>query len=177
MVTVVYTFIKKARNTMGASNNAITLPLRHWRSTKVVVCGSVRFLSRRDRDFQKLIFIKLRPTYKEVGTRVSYFLIYYRKIIVPLKSHCRIWGLPLVRFNKNVPMRWAPVVRWELWYTIVRFQTARKNSANKNASHFDHYDIQDIKLFLNSQSYSYGNLNLDINRNRYALLYAMYANF
>lgn len=62
-------------------------------------------------------------------------------------------------------------------YIVVGFQTARKNSATKNASHFDHCNIRDIKLFLNSQSYPYGNLNLDINRNQYAIIYDMYANF
>ena len=62
-------------------------------------------------------------------------------------------------------------------YIVVGFQTARKNSTVKNASHFDHCNIRDIKLFLNSQSYPYGNLNLDINHNQYALLYDMYANF
>lgn len=60
---------------------------------------------------------------------------------------------------------------------ILGFQTSRKNKANKNASHFDHCNISDIKLFLNSQSYPYGNLNLDMSKNQYALLYEMYANF
>ena len=59
-------------------------------------------------------------------------------------------------------------------YIVVGFQTARKHNVNKN---FDHGNIRDIKLFLNSQSYPYGNLNLDITRNQYALLYDMYANF
>ena len=62
-------------------------------------------------------------------------------------------------------------------YIVVGFQTAPKNSTVKNASHFDHCNIRDIKLFLNSQNYPYGNLNLDINHNQYALLYDMYANF
>ncbi|XP_015124427.1 uncharacterized protein LOC107046337 [Diachasma alloeum] len=50
-------------------------------------------------------------------------------------------------------------------YVIVGFQTARKNEATKNASVFDHCNIREIKLFLNSQSYPYGNLNLDIAHN------------
>ncbi|XP_015123619.1 uncharacterized protein LOC107045774 [Diachasma alloeum] len=62
-------------------------------------------------------------------------------------------------------------------YVIVGFQTNRKNQANKNASRFDHCNIRDVKLFLNSQSYPYGNLNLDIDHNQYALLYDMYTNF
>ncbi|XP_015121280.1 uncharacterized protein LOC107044047 [Diachasma alloeum] len=77
-------------------------------------------------------------------------------------------------------------------YVIVDFQTARKNEATKNASVFDHSrkneatknasvfdhcNIREIKLFLNSQSYPYGNLNLDIAHNQSALLYDMYTNF
>ncbi|XP_053593882.1 uncharacterized protein LOC128667536 [Microplitis demolitor] len=62
-------------------------------------------------------------------------------------------------------------------FVILGFQTARKNDATKNASVFDHCNIRDIKLFLNSQSYPYGNLNLNIANNQYALLYDMYINF
>ncbi|XP_044596052.1 uncharacterized protein LOC123272769 [Cotesia glomerata] len=60
---------------------------------------------------------------------------------------------------------------------ILGFQTARKNDARKNSSQFDHCNIRNIKLFLNSQSYPYGDLNLNINSNQYALLYDMYLNF
>ena len=37
--------------------------------------------------------------------------------------------------------------------------------------------ILTIKLFLNPQYYPYGNLNLNIDQNQYALLYDMYVNF
>ncbi|XP_046751321.1 uncharacterized protein LOC124414418 [Diprion similis] len=62
-------------------------------------------------------------------------------------------------------------------YVILAFQTSRKNKIGKNASHFDHCNVTDVKLLLNSQSYPYGNLNLNMSRNLYALLYEMYANF
>ncbi len=62
-------------------------------------------------------------------------------------------------------------------YIILGFQTNRKNSTTKNASQFDHCNLQDIKLFLNSQYYPYNNLNLNIQRNQFALLYEMYSNF
>lgn len=62
-------------------------------------------------------------------------------------------------------------------HVILGFQTARRNDAKKNASQFDHCMIRDVKLFLNSQCYPYGNLNLDIARNQYAILYNMYTNF
>ncbi|XP_015604642.1 uncharacterized protein LOC107272223 [Cephus cinctus] len=62
-------------------------------------------------------------------------------------------------------------------YVILGYQTNRKNKKNKNASHFNHCNVRDVKLFLNSQCYPYGNLNLDIDYNQFALLYEMYANF
>ncbi|XP_044578889.1 uncharacterized protein LOC123261362 [Cotesia glomerata] len=62
-------------------------------------------------------------------------------------------------------------------YVILGFQTARKNVATKDASKFDHCNIRDVKIFFNSQSYPYGNLNLNISRNQYALIYDMFTNF
>ncbi|XP_044597508.1 uncharacterized protein LOC123274075 [Cotesia glomerata] len=62
-------------------------------------------------------------------------------------------------------------------YVVLGFQTARKNNAREDASKFDHCNLRNIKLFLNSQSYPYGDLNLDIPHNQYALLYHMYTDF
>ncbi|XP_046472601.1 uncharacterized protein [Neodiprion pinetum] len=62
-------------------------------------------------------------------------------------------------------------------YVLLGFQTARRNDLQKNASEFDHCRIRDVKLFLNSQCYPYGNLNLDISNNQYAILYDMYDQF
>lgn len=62
-------------------------------------------------------------------------------------------------------------------YIILAFQTARKNTMEKSSSLFDHCDLRDVKLFLNSQSYPYGNLNIDIIHNQFSLLYDMFAYF
>lgn len=62
-------------------------------------------------------------------------------------------------------------------FVILGFQTNRKNQRAVSASYFDHCNISNVKLFLNSQYYPYGNLNLDISNNQYALLYDMYTNF
>ncbi|XP_058810855.1 probable DNA-directed RNA polymerase subunit delta [Phymastichus coffea] len=42
------------------------------------------------------------------------------------------------------------------------FQTQRKNKVAASASHFDHCNICDVKLFLNSQCYPYRNLNFPV---------------
>ena len=60
---------------------------------------------------------------------------------------------------------------------ILGFQTNRKNVNRRNASHFDHCKITNVKLFLINQSYPYGNLNLYIDKKQYPLLYEMYINF
>ena len=62
-------------------------------------------------------------------------------------------------------------------FVIVGFQTNRKNQNSVNASLFDHCNLRDVKLFLNSQYYPYGNLNIDIDLNQFAILYDMFANF
>ena len=62
-------------------------------------------------------------------------------------------------------------------YIILAFQTARNNELTANASEFDHCNIRNVKLFLNSQYYPYGDMNLDMDNNQFALLYEMFANF
>ncbi|XP_053592961.1 uncharacterized protein LOC128667328 [Microplitis demolitor] len=62
-------------------------------------------------------------------------------------------------------------------YVILGFQTARTNDVTNSASRFNDCNIRDVKLFLNSQGYPCDNLNLNISRNQYALIYDMYTNF
>jgi len=62
-------------------------------------------------------------------------------------------------------------------YVILAFQTNRKNLNTANASRFDHCNIVNVKLYLNSQCYPYNNLNIDITKNQYAMLYDMFANY
>ena len=62
-------------------------------------------------------------------------------------------------------------------FVILGFQTNRKDQKAVNASRFDHCNLTNAKLFLNSQSYLYGNLNLDVNNNQFAMLYDIYNNF
>ncbi|XP_043461915.1 uncharacterized protein LOC122498297 [Leptopilina heterotoma] len=62
-------------------------------------------------------------------------------------------------------------------YVMVGFQTGRKNQLKEISCYFDHCNITNVKLFLNSQSYPYGNLNINFDKNQYSILYEMYANF
>lgn len=62
-------------------------------------------------------------------------------------------------------------------YVIVGFQTLRKESISKNISKFDHCNLTNIKLYLDSEVYPYDNLNLDFENNQFAMLYNMYRDF
>ncbi|XP_014205403.1 uncharacterized protein LOC106637209 [Copidosoma floridanum] len=59
-------------------------------------------------------------------------------------------------------------------YVVLAFQTNRKNQRAASASKFNHSNIRNVRLCLNSQYYPYGDLNLDMTNNQYALLYDIY---
>ena len=62
-------------------------------------------------------------------------------------------------------------------FVILGFQTNRKSNTSRSSSYFDHCNLTNVKLFLNYKCYPYGNLNLNIDHNQYALLYEIYKNF
>lgn len=99
----------------------------------------------------------------------------------PISMSFRSWEMyeyPLLpNTSKNI---WAVKTSSQLEkprFVILGFQTNRKNDVKKDASLFDHCNLSNVKLFLNSQHYPYGNLNLDIENNQFAQLYDMFANF
>ncbi|XP_020295462.1 uncharacterized protein LOC109860639 [Pseudomyrmex gracilis] len=62
-------------------------------------------------------------------------------------------------------------------YIIFALQTGRKNVVSRDCSRFDHCNLSNVKLFLNSDFYPYDDLNLDFGKERYAILYDMYIKF
>lgn len=62
-------------------------------------------------------------------------------------------------------------------FVIFGLQTDRKTNKTKSSSEFDHCNINNIKLFLNSQYFPYDSLNLKFGQGAYSILYEMYANF
>ncbi|KAG7196480.1 hypothetical protein KM043_000036 [Ampulex compressa] len=125
----------------------------------------------------------------------------YRKIVVNMKHELIItrsrtdMNAVIVEPTENDPATYEDFkitltkIEWLMPYVVVAdrqkikllnyiaFQTKRKDEKSVNASQFDHCNISNVKLFLNSQYYPYGNLNLNINQNQYAMLYDMFANF
>ena len=62
-------------------------------------------------------------------------------------------------------------------YVIFALQTDKKNRIIRVVRNFDDYNLSNVKLYLNSEFYPYDDLNLDFPKNRFAILYDMYARF
>ena len=62
-------------------------------------------------------------------------------------------------------------------FMIVGFQTNRKNNNKLGASYFDHCNINNLRVYLNSQYYPYNNFNVDFTKNQFSILYENYINF
>ena len=62
-------------------------------------------------------------------------------------------------------------------FVILGFKTSRKDNVTANAVFFDHTFLRNVKLYLNSQSYPYGQINASYVNHQFSLIYDMYTNF
>lgn len=62
-------------------------------------------------------------------------------------------------------------------YVIIGLQTNRKNLTAADMSRFDHCNLRDVKVYLNSTYFPYENLNVNFSDSKYALVYEQYVKF
>ncbi|XP_055387943.1 uncharacterized protein LOC129616348 [Condylostylus longicornis] len=62
-------------------------------------------------------------------------------------------------------------------FIIFALQTDKLNQITKDPSKFVHYNISDLKVYLNSECYPYEDMNLLFERNRYGVAYDAYTRF
>lgn len=62
-------------------------------------------------------------------------------------------------------------------FIIFALQTNKLNQLEKDPSKFDHCNVSDIKVYLNSECYPYEDMNLFFERNRYGIAYDAYTSF
>lgn len=99
----------------------------------------------------------------------------------PISMNFRSWELyeypTLPQTDRHI---WAVKTSTQLQkprYIVIGFQTDRNNKIAKDISHFDSCGLTDLKVFLNSECYPYENLNINFDKNQYAILYDMYCKF
>lgn len=100
-----------------------------------------------------------------------------KSIFIPFRKW-ELYELPSLRATKNDiwPIKTSTNLE-KPRYVIVGFQHKRKDNYLKDSSDFDHSAITNIKLYLNSESYPYTAMNLNMGQKRYAIAYHMYSNF
>ncbi|XP_012281289.1 uncharacterized protein LOC105700208 [Orussus abietinus] len=140
---------------------------------KIVVNAKHELILTRAKSDANAIVQTATEEYKVVIQKLEWLIPYVR-----VSDRRKIELLKFIEKDAPISMSFRT---WELYeYPLLPTtskHTNRINKNDKNASHFDHCNVRDVKLFLNSQCYPYGSLNLDIARNQFALLYEMYANF
>jgi len=62
-------------------------------------------------------------------------------------------------------------------YIILAFQTNRKENITSDSSKFDHCNLRNAKLFLNSKMYPYDDMNIDFGKNQVSVIYHMLTDF
>jgi len=62
-------------------------------------------------------------------------------------------------------------------YVLFSFQTNRKDNYAMYSNRFDHSNVTNMKLYLNSESFPYTNLNLDSPNSKHGLAYQLFTNF
>lgn len=62
-------------------------------------------------------------------------------------------------------------------FVVVGFQENRRENETKDASLFDHCQLTDCRLYLNSQRYPAESLDLDFRRNKFSTAYNLYSSF
>ncbi|XP_076300583.1 uncharacterized protein LOC143218900 [Lasioglossum baleicum] len=99
----------------------------------------------------------------------------------PISMSFRSWGLyeyPLLQTTTK--HTWAIKTALQMEkprYVIFALQTARKNNLSKKITRFDNCSLSNVRLYLNSETYPYDDLNINFDNGKCALLYDMYAKF
>lgn len=141
-------------NLYVGNNNISTMTIRkiQWRIPHVNVSDS-----------EKLKLLKLVDKKQSIHMSFRSWELYEYPILPQTDKH--IWSVK-TSTQINKPR-----------YMIIGFQTKRNNEITADMSHFDHCNLTDLKVYLNSECYPYENLNVDFEKNQYAILYDMYAKF
>lgn len=93
----------------------------------------------------------------------------------------RKWELhEMPSMNNNKNERWAIRTSTQLEkprYVMLAFQTNKKNQKPQNATNFDHVNLRNYKVYLNSECYPYDNQSLNFKELKFAKAYQDYGTF
>lgn len=182
---------------------AFQVPLNHifglFRDYNHVMRGRFKFRFVRSRtDFNCYKSISKKPADKSTATFTIKTVSLLAKHVYPSPS-MKMRLLDGLNKNSSVPVafrKWSfyelPSMRKgnkEIWpvtsttnkgrpqYVIVGFQTDKKDQITGDCTLFDHLNIVDLKVYLNSYCYPFESMNLEFAKENYVELYKMYTEF
>lgn len=155
---------------------------------KIIINAKHELILLRAKNDQNLFVSEVQP--KLELTKIQWHVPH---VTVNLRQRLKLLKVIDTRMDIQVPFRSyelhecpiQPISRKQSWtirsaqqmekprYVLVGFQKDRKK-INADASQFDHCNIRDVKLFLNTESYPYTSFNADFDRNMYELMYNSY---
>lgn len=125
--------------------------------------------------------IQWRIPHVKVSDSVKLSLLKYVEKQSPIHLCSRSWDLyeypSLPRSTKNIwSVKTTSYVN-KPRYIIIGFRTNKNNQIASNSGLFDHCQLRNLRVYLNSECYPYENMSLDFNENKFSTLYHMYSKF
>lgn len=125
--------------------------------------------------------VQWRIPHIKVSDRERLKLLKYLEKDKPIQVAFRNWDLyeyPLL--PQTTKHSWSVKTASQLEkprYVIFCLQTDKKNNKSADSTLFDHCELTNVTLFLNSQYFPYEPLGLNFSENKYNILYEMYSKF
>lgn len=125
--------------------------------------------------------VQWRVPHIKVSDRERLNLLKYLEKDSPVQMAFRNWDLyeyPLL--PQTTKHTWAVKTASQLEkprFVIFGLQTNRKNNKTMDGSIFDHCNLTNVTLYLNSCYFPYDSLNLKFDEDKYSILYEMYTKF
>ena len=140
------------------------------KSTDVPTSGSVTL----NKVFWKIPHISIDDTER---LKIMKIVEKEKSLFIPFRS-LETYEYPELGNTKSVVWNLKTASKLEKpRFVIIGLQKNRKNSYAKECSMFDHCNLINVKVFLNSHIYPYDNLNLDFSKNNFTVLYNVYTSF
>lgn len=130
-----------------AEKGEIVIEKIHWRIPHIVINDVLKLKILKSLDHGKEIYLPFRS------------IEYHEYINIPTSPYFE-W---MVKSSIRRPL-----------YAVAAFQTDKHFNLKTNNSRFDHLDVRNIRLCVNSMSYPFEQLNLDFANNYFAEAYKMY---
>lgn len=115
-----------------------------------------------------------------VSDEVRLRLLNVVKNDVPLRIAFRQWEIYEQQLTESTSDTWSILTSTQTEkprYVILALQSGRKQDVSKDGSIFDHGNISDVRLYLNSEVFPYASMHSEFAKNQYLTQYAMYARF